>query len=1113
MLIWLKRPKSKRKPSLLFLLYHNHIINTSYFRIGVVVATYYDSCNTVCITLSDDACTISKCELKSYNFFPKNPLLQHTRSLGSMSGTVVRAQGWEDGSEQQFIAVSPLGDEVSVYQTIHDDPLRNETNDMVKIIEQHGFDNIQCMSYSTGHKGIMGVGSLNGTVSIFDVNKPSTIVKLRPKQPRPCNSLSFNGKNLVAVGFDKGRQDSSLQIWNLEQFSQGGTIELNLHDTKRAPVYNFFPNDPILTTTFYPDKETSLLCGAYKYIREVDIRQENPTFHLSTKYPFGPAINPFDSRYFTSYGDDGTLVVWDRRKINSSSKGSSISSSTASESPVLLFEKLLSDGSSKRNLHTCIRHSTIRKGEFAALFNGDLIRRWNTGVVNSVPTLTTSPHVKKLTKEDPTVQSLKAQAYNLYKHNEDSLLVSIVLDIKTDYERVISFDYSPDTVSSTSTNFVCMRQGGSVFRMPVVESIEGIDFNSLNSFIFVGPEGAKSKSNMTDSALTKLLDDHSPKSLGPPKDDNKQAGRFDHLDDLRRGSETELSEDIGSSVVDDESIAGFNGSQPFSRENNRTITRGRLGGSFQGVEEEDYVPLTKFLNVDEVITNDICHIIRHRAKLGYGVDCEKNILVLEDTNALSRQLFLRNTWKWISLAKRSLDKGTMISNGLDLGFQGVLGIWEGADEIKSTMPNIDPKQLEQQFTQAVKSIAIKKGKTAKINVHSSSEKKSQRKLCLMVSGWYFTEEELDERLNVLIKLNYVEKAAGWAVFYGDVPKAIEILANSNKERLRIMSTAVAGYLAYKNANFNSPWKDQCRKMASELDDPYLRAIFAFIADNDWWDVLDEHSLPLRERLGIALRFLSDKDLTVYLNRVAETVVTQGELEGLILTGITPRGVTLLQSYVDRTSDIQTAALIGSFACPRYFKDERVEHWADSYRDLLNSWKFFKFRAKFDVARSKLSKSSTGEVTIVPPPKQVYLQCIRCNKNIAKGRSSGGKSKASTGNNPILIKQFSKMNLLNSRKQTDFKVCPHCGAPLPRCSICLLTLGTPIPFEANETLPETTLGNKIENRFREWFSFCLNCSHGYHAYHAGEWFSKHSVCPVPDCNCRCGFKQFLTMNER
>ena len=32
---------------------------------------------------------------------------------------------------------------------------------------------------------------------------------------------------------------------------------------------------------------------------------------------------------------------------------------------------------------------------------------------------------------------------------------------------------------------------------------------------------------------------------------------------------------------------------------------------------------------------------------------------------------------------------------------------------------------------------------------------------------------------------------------------------------------------------------------TRIDDPYLRAIFAFIADDDWWDVLDESSLSLR----------------------------------------------------------------------------------------------------------------------------------------------------------------------------------------------------------------------------------------------------------------------------
>jgi len=35
-----------------------------------------------------------------------------------------------------------------------------------------------------------------------------------------------------------------------------------------------------------------------------------------------------------------------------------------------------------------------------------------------------------------------------------------------------------------------------------------------------------------------------------------------------------------------------------------------------------------------------------------------------------------------------------------------------------------------------------------------------------------------------------------------------------------------------------------------------------------------------------------------------------------------------------------------------------------------------------------------------------------------------------------------------------------------------------------------------------FNFCLSCNHGMHAGHAKEWFERHTVCPVPDCECSC-----------
>lgn len=992
-----------------------------------------------------------------------------------MSG-IVRALNWDEGYEQQFVAVNPIGDEVLLYQTSHEDP-NVETNDLIKLQSRTGFDSIQCLSYSFYTKGLISVGQVNGNVCVFDINDPnSSVLKLRPKQSRPCNAVSFNNNGLVAGGFDKGRQDNSLQIWNIEHYSKSSS-----NDHIKRPSFSYIPNEAILSTIFHPDKEFNLLCGSYKYLREIDLRVEQPIFQMATRCTSGLQIDPFQTHYFSSFSEDGSLAIWDRRKLVSTKHN------ILTESPVLNFNKLLD--TSRKNTSPCFRYSTIRKGEFSSIFNGEIIRRWQTGVV---PATETIPTIKR--DENQVLQSLKSQSNQLYKPNEDSLFVSLVLDIKPDYSRIISFDYSPDLISSTSNNLVCMRQSGSVFRMPVVECIENLDFNSYNEFVITGPDGSETKFlNDTNNIKVKqnnLLNRINDFSLSN-NDLNKLAKNDYELESLiERRTKNRENYDINSDLDSQEGTAD-------------TV---RIDDTDE--DEEEIMSLNNFLDVSQVIEYDICSTIRKRASLGYGHDCEKNIRVLESIDNMDNQLSLRNTWKWLSLAKKSLDKGTMISNGIDLGFLGVLGIWNGIEKL--TNPNRFNKDIEAYsdsfFSNTIKSIVASKGKkAAAINIPSNSERKAQRKLCLIVSGWYFSDEEFDERLNILINLGFIEKAAGWAVFHGNVNKAIEILASSKKSRLRLMATAVAGYLAYKNSNVNSPWKDQCRRMASELDDPYLRAIFAFIADNDWWDVLDEHSLPLRERLGVALRFLSDKDLTVYLNRIGDTVVAKGELEGLILTGITAKGIDLIQGYVDRTSDVQTAALIVSYGSPRYLIDERVDHWIDCYRNLLNSWGMFSIRAKFDVNRTKLSKTRNGNVTLKAIPKQVYLQCPKCNKNILKSRNTNLNKNA---NNQVLIKQFNKMSSNNNQ---DLKSCMNCGAQLPRCSVCLLSLGTPVPFEDSGKLVEdginmnnsvSNISAIIENKFREWFSFCLNCNHGCHAFHAEEWFSKHYVCPVPDCNCRC-----------
>ena len=82
--------------------------------------------------------------------------------------------------------------------------------------------------------------------------------------------------------------------------------------------------------------------------------------------------------------------------------------------------------------------------------------------------------------------------------------------------------------------------------------------------------------------------------------------------------------------------------------------------------------------------------------------------------------------------------------------------------------------------------------------------------------------------------------------------------------------------------------------------------------------------------------------------------------------MTNDGLGLLQSHVDKTGDIQTVSLLSLHAsCPEGSKDSRMQQWVNSYRSLLDSWRLWTQRAKFDVQLYK--GTPTG---IEKPPQQV-----------------------------------------------------------------------------------------------------------------------------------------------
>lgn len=189
---------------------------------------------------------------------------------------------------------------------------------------------------------------------------------------------------------------------------------------------------------------------------------------------------------------------------------------------------------------------------------------------------------------------------------------------------------------------------------------------------------------------------------------------------------------------------------------------------------------------------------------------------------------------------------------------------------------------------------------------------------------------------------------------------------------------------------------------------------------------------------------------------------------------------MLQSFLDRTDDVQTVALIAIKILPKdILKDDvSVTYWIQSYRELLDIWRLWEHRAHLDINLSQVHTSPKHT-------KSIYLSCPYCGKN-ASQVSPESAERNRTGANVYANKVSS---------------CPSCLKPLPRCSLCMLHMGTTnASCFQNKT---GYVGSSWQSKpFAKWFSWCQSCRHGGHTEHLTQWFSTHAECPVAQCTCKC-----------
>lgn len=406
-------------------------------------------------------------------------------------------------------------------------------------------------------------------------------------------------------------------------------------------------------------------------------------------------------------------------------------------------------------------------------------------------------------------------------------------------------------------------------------------------------------------------------------------------------------------------------------------------------------------------------------------------------------------------------------------------------------------------------------------------------------------------------LGEYERSAALAVWHGDIGAAVEALQRASEavrdnlagtknldsslstpeyaETLDLIAMCVAGFGGTSSAQ-TSVWQNACAKLIQrrDLSDPrfktsrtvYLHALCYFLlnvgTERSFDYILGNEFLAYGDRIAFACRFLDQTQLQSYLYGCLEKCQQVGNVEGLVISGLSKEGIKILQAFVDRTADVQTAALVVSrVLLPPDWTDERkiCTEWVETYRGLLNTWQMWQSRAMFDVDRAEAIRRLKAKGNDHSGPRRIQNRRQGSRVADADGLTSipaALDARCNYCSSPLGLKRHEgNANQWLSKMKPVLSCCPQCRKPLPRCAICLLSLGALNPYmqltrERSRPIPRGG-GNAASGQddlgalpLAEWFTWCMNCKHGGHAHHLVGWFANHETCPVSGCDCFCQF---------
>ncbi|KAG6121354.1 hypothetical protein E4U14_001990 [Claviceps sp. LM454 group G7] len=1044
----------------------------------------------------------------------------------------------------------------------------NHKFDYSRISQHDDFPPLTTYDWSPADSSLLAVGTGTGLINLLKIHGNSkAYAEIGVKVARTCQAVAFNTTGLLAVGLDRVRLDQSLHVWDINRLSAQELPNTGFSSSASAfvdPYTKIEPSTSISSLKFFEDSPLTLVAGIRGYgVRLIDLRDPNGNVTFQTKCNNNLAIDYLDQNNFASSAlDHPGVMIWDRRATSrplaSRPYMRAVDDGAVPWGGALQLNKAIETDSdpslaeSKHSLIRSLRFCRDRRGLLAALSPTGQLKVLETKthleVAGAAPQ--TGPELLRVQRSHDMDVSFR----NNYRRND----------------RVVSFDWVTLPSRSLQPRMLVLRANG-VFGILELSSrmadhvyklvpwqtphrgMEGdAPYHDLMQF-----EPAQTTEILRPSLIEKALAD--VPIFGPDKanisdcvndallDSESTPVVVEHVDETSRSlphalrCASTISEKllmIRSCIIDEQADQGTEsdhkaqdhaGASQLPSLSGEMFLASNSLGTCRDAHEALFATLSNAKGLPREAQSLVDHSLLLRAKEKYLFDAATNRRVLSDDP------WLRFVWDWVADAEEAADDGGLLLGKTDLSYLGVHSIWTndlGTDD-NPLYPNTGKTPATRlapgatipdaaQWERIVGQYCKKRGLPDFVGVATS--KPFQRQLCLEICSWGDPQRRNPYDVNGEAGADYPAAihtmVASRHLFHGNIDESIRVMKKATAPHPELLFVSLALQLLgrdNKHRRFGNKDPLELDNIVPSKTDPYLRAISSLITTGDWATVANQRSLPLADRVVVAIRNFDDEQLTKWLQDNMALSIEDGDIEGIVLTGITENLVDIFARYVEKYQDMQTATLVLSTAHPRYIDDVRCRAWRNAYRAHLQRHRLFFQRTKFEVESTRRSKRD-GIPTLQAPPRQIALRCVYCDAETslaaheraaaarlaAAGASTTASSSSSSSSSPKPPPSSSStIETSNPLLATSINAgisCPNCGRQLPRCVVCLEIVG--VPRSDKKSVDRGSAAVRTAGRFP---TFCLRCEHVLHLDHARQWFERHVECPVPECRCKCNFR--------